>query len=142
MAKNRFEQVDEPQPDAITLSLGQRDGKSFIRIACPADLAGGHLANDFISDELEPVEGFRSAVRLANEIASARSVRASAASRWAAATPSCTWLISLRAWAASARAVADSARARSACSSAGCKPCSPSTRTGLWTGAFSTSSCR
>ncbi len=50
MAKNRFEQVDEPQPDAITLSLGQRDGKSFIRIACPADLAAGHLTNDFVSD--------------------------------------------------------------------------------------------
>ncbi|WID97096.1 hypothetical protein QO058_02075 [Bosea vestrisii] len=68
MAKNRFEQVDEPQPDAITLSLGQRHGKSFIRIACPAELAGGHLANDFVSDELDPIEGFRSAVRLANEI--------------------------------------------------------------------------
>lgn len=68
MAKNRFEQVDEPQPDAITLILGQRDGKTFARIACPAELAAGHLANDFVSDELEPVEGFRSAVRLANEI--------------------------------------------------------------------------
>ena len=62
MAKNRFEQVDEPQPDAITLSLGQRDGKSFIRIACPAELAAGHLVNDFVSDELEPVEGFRSPI--------------------------------------------------------------------------------
>ena len=67
-AKNRFEQVDEQQPDAITLSLGQRDGKTFGRIACPAELAGGHLVNDFLSDELEPVEAFRSAVRLANEI--------------------------------------------------------------------------
>ena len=52
MAKNRFEQVDEPQPDAITLSLGQRDGKTFASIACPADLAAGHLTNDFVSDEL------------------------------------------------------------------------------------------
>lgn len=68
MSKNRFEQVDEQQPDAITLSLGQRDGKIFGQIACPAELAGGHLVNDFVSDELAPVEAFRSAVRLANEI--------------------------------------------------------------------------
>ena len=67
-AKNRFEQVDGLQADAITLSLGERDGKSFAKIACPAELAGGHLVNDFVSDELEPVEAFRSAVRLANEI--------------------------------------------------------------------------
>jgi len=67
-AKNRFEQVDEAQPDAITLSLGQRDGKTFGTISCPAELSGGHLTNDFLSDELEPVEAFRSAVRLANEI--------------------------------------------------------------------------
>lgn len=68
MAKNRFEQVDGPQPDAITLSLSQRDGQNFIRIACPAELAAGHLVNDFVSEELDPVEGFRSAIRLANEI--------------------------------------------------------------------------
>jgi hypothetical protein len=68
MAANRFEQVDEPQPDAITLSLGARDGETFGRISCPAELAGGHLVNDFVSDEMAPVEAFRSAVRLANEI--------------------------------------------------------------------------
>lgn len=68
MAANRFEQVDEPQPDAITLSLSARDGETFGRISCPAELAGGHLVNDFVSDEMAPVEAFRSAVRLANEI--------------------------------------------------------------------------
>lgn len=65
---NRFEQVDEPQPDAITLSLAQRDGKTLARISCPAELAGGQLANDFISDEMDSVEAFRVAVKLANEI--------------------------------------------------------------------------
>jgi hypothetical protein len=65
---NRFEQVDEPQPDAITLSLAQRDGKTFARISCPAELAGGHLVNDFVSDEMEMVEAFRATIRLANEI--------------------------------------------------------------------------
>lgn len=68
MAANRFEQVDEPQPDAITLSLSARDGETFGRISCPADLAGGHLVNDFVSDEMKPVDAFRSAIRLANEI--------------------------------------------------------------------------
>jgi len=68
MAANRFEQVDEPQPDAITLSLSARDGETFGRISCPAELSGGHLVNDFVSDALTPVEAFRSAVRLANEI--------------------------------------------------------------------------
>ncbi len=68
MAANRFEQVDEPQPDAITLSLSARDGETYGRISCPADLAGGHLVNDFVSDALTPVEAFRAAVRLANEI--------------------------------------------------------------------------
>lgn len=68
MAANRFEQVDEPQADAITLSLSARDGETFGRIACPAELAGGHLVNDFVSDEMEPKEAFRSAIRLANEI--------------------------------------------------------------------------
>lgn len=68
MAANRFEQVDEPQPDAITLTLIARDGETLGRIACPADLSGGHLVNDFVSDDLPPKEAFRAAVRLANEI--------------------------------------------------------------------------
>ena len=32
MAVNRFEQVDEPQADAITLSLSERAGESFGRV--------------------------------------------------------------------------------------------------------------
>ncbi|AOG06206.1 MAG: hypothetical protein Q8R85_15015 [Bosea sp. (in: a-proteobacteria)] len=68
MAANRFEQVDEPQPDAITLSLSAGDGETHGQIACPAELAGGHLVNDFLSDPMPPVEAFRAAVRLANEI--------------------------------------------------------------------------
>lgn len=68
MAGNRFEQVDEAQADAITLTLIRKDGATLGRIACPAELAGGHLVNDFVSDEMEPKEAFRSAVQLANEI--------------------------------------------------------------------------
>ncbi|CAH1660534.1 conserved hypothetical protein [Hyphomicrobiales bacterium] len=68
MAGNRFEQVDEPQADAITLSLTQRGDEALGRVLCPADLAAGHLVNDFVSDELAAKEAFRTAVHLANEI--------------------------------------------------------------------------
>lgn len=68
MAANRFELVDEPQPDAITLSLAMRDGKAFGTVACPADLTRGQLVNDFLSDEMDIVEAFRASIRLANEL--------------------------------------------------------------------------
>lgn len=68
MAKNRFEQVDELQPDAITLSLAKQDESAFGRVHCPAELTGGRLTNDIASDQLPPIEAFRSAVKLANEI--------------------------------------------------------------------------
>ena len=40
MPANRFEQVDEPPIDAITLRLSQRGGEAFGHVLCPADLAG------------------------------------------------------------------------------------------------------
>ena len=68
MAKNRFEQVDEPQPDAITLSLSKQEERSTGKVICPAAVSGGRLANDVTSDERDSLEAFRSAIRLANEI--------------------------------------------------------------------------
>lgn len=68
MAVNRFEQVDEPQADAITLSLSARGGEAYGRVLCPAELAAGHLVNDFVSDELAAKDAFRTAIRLANEL--------------------------------------------------------------------------
>jgi hypothetical protein len=68
MAKNRFEQVDTPQSDAITLSLTSREGKAFGTIICPAEVSGGRLQQDVTSDEMDDVQAFRSAIRLANEI--------------------------------------------------------------------------
>jgi hypothetical protein len=68
MAKNRFEQVDEAQPDAITLSLEKREERFYGTVRCPAGLGGGRLAQDTVSDEMPLKEAFRSAVRLANEI--------------------------------------------------------------------------
>ena len=68
MAANRFEQVDEAPEDAITLSLAQGEAGPVGTISCPAALAGGHLVNDFESDAMAPVDAFRAAIRLANEI--------------------------------------------------------------------------
>lgn len=68
MAANRFEQVDEAPDDAITLSLAKGEAGPVGTISCPAALAGGHLVNDFESDPMAPVDAFRQAIRLANEI--------------------------------------------------------------------------
>jgi hypothetical protein len=68
MARNRFEQVDEVQPDAITLSLtrqGDRDGGVVI---FPASASGGRLAEDQVSGRMSALDSFRSAVKLANDV--------------------------------------------------------------------------
>jgi hypothetical protein len=71
MAKNRFEQVDETQADAITLALTKRDGVPYGRVTCPAEVTGGKLKEDVVSDEMGAVDAFRSAIKLANEIKAA-----------------------------------------------------------------------
>ena len=69
MAKNRFEQVDEIQPDAITLALKKDDdGKEVGAVVFPASASGDRMTEDRISPNLPIVESFRSAVRLANEM--------------------------------------------------------------------------
>jgi hypothetical protein len=71
MAKNRFEQVDEIQDDAITLSLWKADDQASGKIICPAAIAGGRLAADMTSDPQPSKDAFRAAIRLANEIKAA-----------------------------------------------------------------------
>jgi hypothetical protein len=71
MAKNRFEQVDEPQEDAITLSLRRADDGPKGWVKCPAFVTGGRLAEDQVSPELPAKDAFRSAVKLANEVRAA-----------------------------------------------------------------------
>lgn len=68
MARNRFEQVDEPQPDALTLTLWKDEEQRYGSVTCPAAISQGRLATDMTSDKLPPKDAFRSAVRLANEI--------------------------------------------------------------------------
>jgi hypothetical protein len=68
MTKNRFEQVDEPQDDAITLALTKQDDGEFGLVTCPAALTQGRLQENAESPKLPPQEAFRSAIKLANEI--------------------------------------------------------------------------
>lgn len=68
MAKNRFEQVDEIQADAITLALKKDAGKEVGSVVFPASASGGRLTEDRISPDLPPIDAFRSAVKLANDM--------------------------------------------------------------------------
>lgn len=68
MAKNRFEQVDEVQPDAITITFSKEGDKEMGVVVFPASASGGRLTEDRISDPLPPVDSFRSAIKLANEM--------------------------------------------------------------------------
>jgi hypothetical protein len=79
MPKNRFEQVDEVQSDAITLGLTHRDGEPCGTVTCPAGLTGGQeaaalaaaLADVLATDRMPAKDAFRAAIRLANEIKAA-----------------------------------------------------------------------
>jgi hypothetical protein len=68
MAKNRFERVDEVQPDAITLLLSRSAGGEVGAVIFPATASGGKFSEDKLSGELPAVDSFRSAVKLANEM--------------------------------------------------------------------------
>lgn len=68
MAKNRFEQVDEKQDDAITLSLFKQGEDAFGSVNIPAAVSNGRLKSDSASGNLSTKDAFRSAVRIANEI--------------------------------------------------------------------------
>lgn len=65
---NRFEQVDEIQPDAVNLVLAQttqgRDG----RVLIPASAFDGAGRNAIDSGVLPIVDAFRAAIKLANEV--------------------------------------------------------------------------
>jgi len=68
MARNRFEQVDERQEDAITLSLWKQGEDMVGSVTVPAGLARGRLANDSDSGGLAAKDAFRAAVSIANEM--------------------------------------------------------------------------
>ena len=65
---NRFERVDEAQPDAITLSLTRSASGEVGSVIFPASASGGRISEDKVSGELPAVDSFRGAVKLANEM--------------------------------------------------------------------------
>jgi hypothetical protein len=68
MARNRFEQVDEVQPDSITLSLAKEGDREGGTVFFPASASNGQLTEDRVSSNLSVVDSFRSAIKLANEM--------------------------------------------------------------------------
>lgn len=64
---NRFEQVDEIQPDAITLVLEQRVDGRWAKVHCPASAHPG-LQKDMTSESMAPKDALSGAVKLANEL--------------------------------------------------------------------------
>lgn len=64
---NRFEQVDEPQPDAISLILEQRGDGRWAKVFCPVS-AHAALTEDKTSQDMAPKDALASAVKLANEL--------------------------------------------------------------------------
>lgn len=65
--QNRFEQVDEPAGDALTLVLARSGEKMSGTVMCPASATGGRLPKGFNSGELPLKDALRSAIRLAND---------------------------------------------------------------------------
>jgi pheromone shutdown protein TraB len=65
---NRFEQVDEPQEDAITLTIEQRSDGRWGHVFCPATAVQGRLPKDYRSEDLPPVDALKAAVELANQL--------------------------------------------------------------------------
>ena len=64
---NRFEQVDEIQPDAIALILEQRIDGRWAKVHCPSSAHAG-LQADKTSESMAPKDALASAVKLANEL--------------------------------------------------------------------------
>jgi hypothetical protein len=64
---NRFEQVDEIQPDAITIVLEQRGDGRWAKVHCPASAHAG-LKEDKTSADIAPKDALAAAVKLANEL--------------------------------------------------------------------------
>jgi hypothetical protein len=66
---NRFELVDELQPDAITLTLVQRSDGQWASVHCPVSaLPAGTARQDMNSGDLAPSVAISAAVKLANEL--------------------------------------------------------------------------
>jgi hypothetical protein len=68
MARNRFEQVDEKQDDAITLSLWKVGDSMYGTVTVPKGASGGKMPTDLTTDRMPIKDAFRGAIQLANDI--------------------------------------------------------------------------
>ena len=68
MARNRFEQVDEKQNDAITLSLCKAEDNVYGTVTVPKALSAGKVPADLTTARMPIKDAFRGAIRLANEM--------------------------------------------------------------------------
>jgi hypothetical protein len=68
MARNRFEQVDEKQEDAITLSLCKAEDNVYGTVTVPKALSAGKVPTDLTTSRMPIKDAFRGAIRLANEM--------------------------------------------------------------------------
>jgi hypothetical protein len=66
MAKNRFEQVDEPQQDAINLTLIQKNDGQVGIVHCPKTAAPDRLPEDLTTLEIPVRDAVIGAIKLAN----------------------------------------------------------------------------
>jgi len=66
MARNRFEQVDEKQEDAITLSLCKAEDNVYGTVTVPKALSAGKVPTDLTTSRMPIKDAFRGAIRLAN----------------------------------------------------------------------------
>jgi hypothetical protein len=66
VAKNRFEQVDELQPDAINLTLIQKSDGQVGIVHCPKSASPDQLAADMTSQEMPARDAVVGAIQLAN----------------------------------------------------------------------------
>jgi hypothetical protein len=68
LARNRFEQVDEKQDDAITLTLSKHGDDAVGTVTCPAALSGGKLPSDMTSGKVPAKDAFRGAIQMGNQM--------------------------------------------------------------------------
>ena len=66
VARNRFEQVDELQPDAVNLTLIQKSDGQVGVIHCPKTALPDQLPSDLTSEEMPVRDAVSGAIQLAN----------------------------------------------------------------------------
>ena len=64
---NRFERVEEPPEDAMTLTLTRDGSKMSGIVTCPGSATSGRLPKGFHSAEMPLKEAFRAAIKFAND---------------------------------------------------------------------------